>query len=269
VSVPLEHRRAPRPEREENGAVTDVPRDLADYVVQYRALPFEPMQIAFRRRRVLDRISVHAPRRLLEVGCGEFPLFLDLPGLEAVVVEPAPAFAANARRLAAGRPGVAVVEQYAEEVAAESVGGPFDMVVISCLLHEVPDPQRLLAAARELCAPGGVLHVNVPSARSLHRLLAVAMGLIPDVAATSDTQRTMQQRGVYDAAGLEGELRRAGFAVTDRGSIFVKPFTHAQMQRLVDEDFLTSRMLDGLDALAEMLPDLGSELWMDARPVVA
>lgn len=248
--------------------MTDGPRDLVDYVGQYRALPFEPLQISFRRRRVLARVALHAPRRLLEIGCGESPLFLDLPGLETVVVEPAAAFAANARRLAAERPEVTVVEQYAEELGP-SLGGPFDMVVLSCLLHEVPDPQRLLSAVRGLCAPGGVLHVNVPSARSLHRLLAVAMGLIPDVATESDTQRTMQQRGVYDAAGLEDELGRAGFAVTERGSIFVKPFTHAQMQRLVDEDFLTPQMLDGLDALALLLPDLGSELWMDAEPVDA
>jgi SAM-dependent methyltransferase len=258
-----------RPRPEENGAVTDAPRDLVDYVAQYRGLPFEPLQIAFRRRRVLARIAAHAPRRLLEIGCGESPLFLDLPGLEAVVVEPAVEFAANAERLAAGRAEVTVVQGYAEDLSAGTLGGPFDMVVLSCLLHEVPDPQRLLSAARGLCAAGGVLHVNVPSARSLHRLLAVAMGLIPDVATTSETQRTMQQRGVYDAAGLQDELGRAGFAVIESGSIFVKPFTHAQMQQLVDQDFLTPRMLDGLDALAQLLPDLGSELWMDAEPVDA
>lgn len=162
-----------------------------------------------------------------------------------------------------------MVERYAEELTAESLGGRFDMVVLSCLLHEVPDPQRLLSAVHGLCAAGGVLHVNVPSARSLHRLLAVAMGLIPDVATESDTQRTMQQRGVYDAAGLERELARGGFAVTHRGSIFVKPFTHAQMQRLVDDGFLTPQLLDGLDALAELLPDLGSEVWVDAEPADA
>jgi SAM-dependent methyltransferase len=243
-------------------------RDLVDYVAQYRALPFEPLQAGFRRRRVLAQVRAHAPRRLLEIGCGEAPLFVDLPGVATAVIEPAAAFAANARRLAAGH-GTTVVEQYAEDVPVADLGGPFDMVVLSCLLHEVPDPQRLLAAARGFCATGGVLHVNVPSAHSLHRLLAVAMGLIPDPATESDTQRTMQQRGVYDAAGLERELTEAGFRIRERGSIFVKPFTHAQMQHLVDDGFLTPRMLDGLDALAATLPDLGSELWADAEPVGA
>jgi 2-polyprenyl-3-methyl-5-hydroxy-6-metoxy-1,4-benzoquinol methylase len=246
--------------------VTEGTRDLVDYAVQYRALPFEPLQAAFRRRLVLERVAHHAPRRLLEIGCGELPLFLDLPGVETTVIEPTPAFAGNARRLAADRRGVTVVEALAEQVPADSLGGTFDVVVLSCLLHEVPDPHLLLTATRHFCGPRTVLHVNVPNARSLHRLLAVAMGLIPHPASESDTQRTMQQRGVYDAAGLERQLEAAGFTVRDRGSIFVKPFTHAQMQQLVDDGFLTRQMLDGLDALAGMLPELGSELWVDAEP---
>lgn len=247
--------------------MTAAQRDLADYATQYRALPFEPVQLAYRRRLVLARVAAHAPRRLLEIGCGDAPLFTDLPRTESVVVEPAPAFAARARELAAHRPDVTVVQDHAERVTPDALGGAFDMVVLSCLLHEVPAPQQLLGAARRFCAPGGLLHVNVPSARSLHRLLAVAMGLIADPAATSDTQRQMQQRGIYDAEALEAELQVAGFSVRDRGSLFVKPFTHAQMQRLVDDGFLTPQLLDGLDELARMRPDLGSELWVDAVPV--
>ncbi len=245
--------------------MSDVPRDLAGYAEEYGRSPFEPLQVVYRRRRVLTRVAAAAPRRLLEIGCGEVPLFVDLPGLACTVVEPAPAFAAHARRLAEGRADVAVVQAPAEDVVPDDVGGRFDMVVLSGLLHEVPDPQLLLASARTLCAPGGVLHVNVPSARSLHRLLAVAMDLIPHPAAESANQRRLQQQRVYDVGGLERELGQAGFVVRERGSILVKPFTHAQMQRLVDDGFLTSQMLDGLDRLTEQLPELGSEIWVDAE----
>jgi SAM-dependent methyltransferase len=232
-------------------------------------LPFEPLQVRFRRRRVLARVRSAAPRRLLEVGCAELPLFVDLPEVTCVVVEPTARFAGLARELAAGRETVAVVEAFAEDLVVDDVGGPFDMVVLSGLLHEVPDPQRLLAAARAACAPGGRMHVNVPAAGSLHRLLAVAMGLISDPADRSATQRLLQQPRVYDAAGLDRELERAGFRVVDRGSILVKPFTHAQMQRLVDEGFLTEQMLEGLDRLTDVLPELGSEIWVDAEPADA
>lgn len=246
--------------------MSDAPRDLGDYAEEYGRSPFEPIQVGFRRRRVLSRVAARAPRRLLEIGCGEAPLFIDLPDLACTVIEPTPAFAEHARRLGEGRPQVTVVQAPAEEVRPDDVGGPFDMVVLSGLLHEVPDPRLLLGSARTLCAPDGVLHVNVPSAHSLHRLLAVAMGLIPHSGAESANQRRLQQHRVYDAEGLERELSAAGFAVRERGSILVKPFTHAQMQRLVDDGFLTPELLDGLDRLTEQLPELGSEIWMDAEP---
>ncbi|MBC7482950.1 MAG: class I SAM-dependent methyltransferase [Rhizobacter sp.] len=238
-------------------------RDLDDYQRQYRALPFEPTQARYRRRCVLARIAARRPLRLLEVGCGEAPLFTDLPGMHVTVVEPAASFAANALQLAQGRTNVRVVECTLE--AADTSIGPFDMVVVSCLLHELDDPQALLAAARRLCSPESVLHVNVPNAQSLHRLLAVAMGLIPSAKAISATQLTMQQHTTYDRVTLTAELASAGFDVIEEGSLFVKPFSHAQMQRLLDEGFMTSAMLDGLDALVATLPSLGSEIWADAK----
>jgi len=240
-------------------------RDLAAYGEQYRALPFEPVQAAYRRRLVLARVRLHDPARVLEVGCAEVPLFLDVPGREHVVVEPTEAFAARAAEAAAGRPGVRVVPALLEDVGPADLGGRFDLVVVSGLLHEVPDPGRLLAAARELCAPGGVVHVSVPNARSLHRLLAVAMGLAASPGEESATQRLLQQRTVYDEDGLTDELRRSGLRVRERGSLLVKPFTHAQMQQLLDAGFLTTGLLDGLDRLTEQLPGLGSEIWVDAE----
>jgi len=142
------------PSREDRH-LDETARDLADYTARYRALPFEPLQLRFRRRRVLSRVAVHAPRRLAEVGCGEFPLFLDLPDVEAVVIEPTAAFAANARRLAADRPGITVVEEYAERVPPESVGGTVDMVVVS---HRSTDSSRSVrdSATRTGTRPGRV-----------------------------------------------------------------------------------------------------------------
>jgi ubiquinone/menaquinone biosynthesis C-methylase UbiE len=237
-------------------------RDLAAYTEQYRRLPFEPVQALYRRRRVLSEIERYAPRRLLEVGCGHMPLHTDLSGMHITVVEPAAEFARNARSTLAAGADVKVIEAFLEEVELPEM--PFDMVVVSCLLHEVDDPQALLAAVRRMCSSNTVVHVNVPNARSLHRLLAVAMGLIDRPEAHSQTQAAMQQRGIYDLQTLEVELFAAGFAVRERGSLFVKPFTHGQMQQLVDQRFMTPAMLDGLGRLADTLPELGSEIWVNA-----
>jgi len=237
-------------------------RDIDDYTAQYLLLPFEPIQAAYRRRRVLSRVAACAPKRLLEVGCGHAPLFTDLPGMVVTVVEPSPVFAGAARALAAGRKDVSVVDGFVEDLAAPVE--PYDMVIASCVLHEVEDAPSFLAGLRRQCGPSTVLHVNVPNVRSLHRLLAVAMGLISAPGQTSATQRTMQQRGIYDSASLRDEIERAGFALREAGSLFVKPFTHAQMQQLVDQGFMSTAMLDGLDALVATLPELGSEIWAEA-----
>lgn len=238
-------------------------RDIVEYTAAYERLPFEPIQAAYRRKLVLAQVARCKPARLLEVGCGHAPLFTDLQGMQVTVVEPSPVFAENARQQALGRPDVQVVQAMVEDLplTADLPG----MIVLSCLLHEVEDPHALLKAVRRLCAADTVLHVNVPNARSLHRLLAVAMGLIASPGEISDTQRAMQQRATYDRDTLHAELDRAGFEVQAGGSIFVKPFTHAQMQQLVDQGFMTPAMLDGLGRLAESSPELGSEIWVNAK----
>lgn len=240
-------------------------RDMTDYVAQFHALPFEPIQASYRRNLVIKEVLRYQPKRILEIGCGMAPLFAQLPaGIHATVVEPADEFARRAREIGQGSDEISIVQSFVEEFYPDQTD--FDVIVASCVLHEVPDPKAMLAAIRRLCRSDTVLHVNVPNANSLHRQLAVAMGLIPFAGAPSDTQRTMQQRtSVYDVSTLSSELRDAGFEVLASGSIFIKPFTHGQMQRLVDAGLLTADMLNGLDRLAETLPDLGSEIWVNAR----
>lgn len=250
---------------EQESMNTTSPRDMAEYAAQYRELPFEPIQIKYRRELVLREVKRHQPLRLLEIGCGDAPLFTDLEGdIEVTTIEPSVEFFNRARQLAENRPRVTVVQSFVEDFFPD--GPEFDMVVLSSLLHEVRNPELLLANVYRLCGPDTVLHVNVPNARSLHRLLALAMGLISQPGEQSDMQRRMQQRTtMYDADSLGVELEAAGFREIEHGSILVKPFTHAQMQQLVDAGFLTPVMLDGFNNLVQWLPDLGSEIWVNAR----
>jgi ubiquinone/menaquinone biosynthesis C-methylase UbiE len=245
--------------------MSDINRNLVDYVQKYQALPFESIQIEYRRKLVLSQIERYAPRKLLEVGCGAMPLFTDLPEkMTITVVEPAQSFVDNARQLAIGRNQVHVLQGCIESV--DLGADEFDMIILSCVLHEVPDPTRMLEAIRRCSTSATTLHVNVPNAHSLHRLLAVAMGLISSTNVQSDMQRLMQQREIpYDAHNLSVELSSSGFNVIEQGSLFVKPFTHSQMQTLIESGFMTRAMLDGFDKLVYSLPDLGSEIWVNAK----
>jgi SAM-dependent methyltransferase len=241
-------------------------RDIEAYQRAYAASDFEPVQARMRRRMLLDLLARWQPARVLEVGCGNDALFADCPAFERFcVVEPGPAFAEKARAQAGHDPRIRVVEAFMEDAAAQLAGESFDCILLSGLLHEVPDAARLLAAVRLLCSATTQVHVNVPNARSLHRLLALEMGLIDDLHQLSANQRDLQQPRTFDIDSLSALATESSFEVLEHGSYFVKPFTHRQMAQLQDNGLLDERMLDGLYGLARHLPDMGSEIFVHLR----
>lgn len=242
-------------------------RNLTAYQTEYETLPFEDVQARFRKRKILESLARSGARSVLEVGCGFDPMFNYYAVFERfTIVEPAERFADSAVRQASGRPGIRVVRSALEVSMPDLEPGAYDFIILSSLLHEVAEPGRLLDAARSLCGSATTVHVNVPNALSFHRLLAVEMGLIANPYVKSDTQVRMQQSHTFDLRRLETLVTSRGFRVIDKGSFFVKPFTHSQMAFLQEAGILTDAMLDGLYALSSRFPDNGSEIWMDLAP---
>lgn len=245
-------------------------RDLTSYVEAYKDHGFEAIQAAFRRRTVLAFLREHKARRILEVGTGLSPLFLDYTDFDLfTVVEPAEGFFQEVVKLAGDTPNLNLIQATLEEAADELKGVHFDAVVMSSLLHEVPHPAALLLAAHGLMGPDTVLHVNVPNANSFHRLLALEAGLIKSILELSPTQIKLQQHGVFTEASLKDLLEDADFDVLHTGTLFVKPFTHGQMIQLMESGILTEAMLEGLNNMVKHLPGLGSELYLSARKRVS
>lgn len=54
----------------------------------------------------------------------------------------------------------------------------------------------------------------------------------------------------------------AGLRVLERGSYFVKPFTHAQMEACLENGILSEKLLDGLDRMTKYMPELGAEIYV-------
>ena len=241
-------------------------RDLKRYEQDYQELPFEKIQARYRQKKVIEFLTRIKPAALLEVGCGLDPLFNGFADFQRMhVVEPGERFYAEAAARATQRSGVTVHRGTLQEVAPDLSGIHFDCIVMSSLLHEVDDSNSLLAAARALCSETTQLHINVPNANSFHRLLAVEMGLISSRYERSATQRLMQQHSTFDLIALEAMVLRAGFAVVERGSYFVKPFTHAQMAAMRASGLLTDALLDGLYAMAARLPEMASEIYVNVK----
>ncbi|HWH08047.1 MAG TPA: methyltransferase domain-containing protein [Candidatus Thermoplasmatota archaeon] len=131
----------------------------------------------------------------------------------------------------------------------------FGTLVVNSVLEHVPDAVGFLRRCRDLLVPGGTLLVTVPHAYSLHRRLGVAMGMLPDVHAFTPGDHAIGHQRVYDWPMLESHLKDAGFVVAERGGIFLKPLSNAQMEAW------PKPIVDGLDVLGREMPDLATMLY--------
>jgi 2-polyprenyl-3-methyl-5-hydroxy-6-metoxy-1,4-benzoquinol methylase len=241
------------------------------YTNAYQAdYTFEAVMVRVRQRATIALLPIRPDLVVVEVGCG-MDLLVERAARERaferwVIVEPSVSFAATARERMAHESRVHVVEGFFEEAGEEirtECGRSPDVVVCSSVLHEVDDPAALLTQARQLLEPSGRLIVNVPNAQSIHRRLAVAMGLTDSAADLSERNHQLGQPRVFDAVGLASLLVATGFRVTESGGYFFKPFTHAQM---ADLGFLDATMVAGLEQLGTEFPELASEIYAVGRP---
>ena len=189
---------------------------------------------------------LHAGQKILELGCatGLMTSLLASSGAAILGVERSTEYLPRAR--ARGLPGVRYVQSDLETFAPE---GRIDNVLATNLLHEFDDPSWLLRRIHGWLTPGGLLHATLPNPDSIHRLSALADGLIDDPLALSDRAVYYGTRRVWAAGSFRALAVECGFEVVATGGVTLKPYPNATMARLPET------VLDGLVRAAELLPD--------------
>ncbi|MCM1184228.1 MAG: class I SAM-dependent methyltransferase [Roseburia sp.] len=244
-------------------------RNITDYEQQYMEHSFERYQEGYRKRLTKSVIRKYAKEgsSVVEIGCGPYPLFTDYEGEYLfTVIEPAKTWYENACTLAKEYGNVSCYQGFLGDFVRNIRGETFDIVICSSLLHEVENPRQLLRDIRLLCNHGTIVHVNVPNAFSLHRLMAKEMGLIRDVHQMSGYNLELQQHTVFDMDMLKELVGQEGYRVIDSGSCFLKPFTHKQMQQCMDAQILNEDILEALDGLCvSHFKEYGSEIYVNLQ----
>lgn len=126
-------------------------------------------------------------------------------------------------------PHVKVEHTYFEDYSPSL---PFDAIECGFVLEHVNDPGVILQRYAPALAPGGTLYVAVPNARSLHRRLGHAAGLLPDLFKLSAHDLELGHRRYFDLIGLRDLLSTHGFTTIEEHGLLLKPFTTDQLQQM-------------------------------------
>ena len=204
-------------------------------------------------------------RRLLSLGIGHQVVSRRLATLLGSVVESYTIVEGSQARIdelqgsGALRPGVEVVRGYFESFRPEH---PLDAIEVGFVLEHVDDPALVLKRYTGFLAPGGVVAIAVPNARSLHRLVGQHAGLLGDLYALSEHDRALGHRRYFDRERLAELVRSSGLRVLCCEGILIKPLTTAQLKRLA----LDERVMRAFCGVARDHPDIANALYVEAGP---
>lgn len=244
-------------------------RNIDDYerTVYSEENSFEVYQAQYRKRRVLESLKI-VPNQgvIVEIGCGLDPIFKDYSNYSRYIcIEPSKKFYNFALKCKKGHDDIILINDFFENVVSQ-IKGHVDCVICSSLLHEIENPHEFLRCIRKIADKDTMIHINVPNANSLHRLLAICSGIVDDIHDISANNIMLQQHSVFDLRSLNEEINKVGIAnIIQQGSYFLKPFTHAQMKKCLDEGILDYNILEGLYKVIKYIPGegLGSEIFID------
>jgi len=191
---------------------------------------------------LIRQIPVEA--RVLELGYGDglVTAALAKAGCTLTLVEGAKILVDRARMK---HPEVECIHSLFEEFHAPP---SYDLVLASHVLEHVDDPQAILSLMSSWLNETGRIIAVVPNRNSLHRQLAVVMGLQPTPDSLSKRDHLVGHQRVYSLQTLEQDIVSAGLSVIDSCGFFLKVLPNSMMLDYSRE------LLWGLNAISAYLP---------------
>ncbi len=238
---------------------TNKMRNLEKYLNDFDELPFESTQSSYRKENFCEVIEkFKSIKKVLEVGCGTSSIFEHYKFEDQTLVEPIEEFIIRLHQRSPSN-DIATLCCTVEEIDTLD---RYDLIVASCILHEVSDQGAFISQIKNLLTDDGYLFLDVPNAYSLHRQLAVETGYLQNIHGQSTTQSKMQQDNeVFNKVSLHRFLEQNGFNIIEYGGYFVKPFHHAKMDELVTNGQLTKKELDAFYQIGKNNDHLASEIY--------
>lgn len=132
----------------------------------------------------------------------------------------------------------------------------FNTIVMEHILEHIEEPVPLLQRAKQWLAPGGKILAGVPNGNSIHRLVAVKMGLLKHPCELNERDHALGHRRVYTPETFRQDLEASGLCIAEMGGVFFKPVSNQQIQENWNQE-----MIQGFYELGKDFPEYAAELY--------
>lgn len=133
----------------------------------------------------------------------------------------------------------------------------FDTIIMSHVLEHIEKPIDILRLIYSWLSDDGVFLISVPNAKSIHRLVAVEMGLLKSEFDLNERDHKLGHYRVYDLDTLKNDIKIAGFTILNQGGVFLKPISNDQIEKNWTEE-----MINGFFEIGKKYPDLCAEIYL-------
>lgn len=133
----------------------------------------------------------------------------------------------------------------------------YDSIIMSHVLEHIENPSVVLKKIYNWLADDGIFLVSVPNAKSIHRLVAVEMGMLTNEYELNSRDHELGHFRVYDMNTLSAQMIEAGFKIHEKGGVFFKPLSNGQI-----EDNWTPEMIEGFYKIGKYFQENCADLFM-------
>lgn len=238
-------------------------KDINSYWDKYqKAYSYEEFSAIYREMELIKSVSFKG-KKVIEIGCGFKPLFNVVKEYSNyIAIEPGEKPFNSILEMSEYFKNVQVFNSTFEEWHITNKNIKADLIVLPGVLHELDDAFLVLEMCLNHLNPEGVLYINVPNVDSLHRKIAVAMGIIEDTKEKSFRNIEFGQKYNFSKSTLKELIMRLSkkVMITKLNTFFLKPFTHDQMLDAFSNGIIDKKVIDGLYKVSEEVEGLGSEI---------
>ncbi len=144
-----------------------------------------------------------------------------------------------------------------------STNKKFKNIVMGHILEHIQDPVNALKKVKNLLEDDGIIYISVPNADSIHRQVAVEMGLLESKESLNESDIALGHYRVYTPELFEKDIEASGIKIIAKGGIMLKPLSNTQIT-----DSFTQEMIQGFISVGDKYPELCGDIYVIGKKAI-